>query len=79
MDKKENITDWISAFMLFLVSVGTFFGISAIIITIIAIFVGLGKITMHIFENFGLYIIGFFFIVLPIGNWIYGLFKKESK
>ena len=78
MNRKESIGEWIAAF--FMVA----FSIIGVIIALLLIagvftaFMSIGEFVAHIMSNFGIYIIGFFLFVVPLIDWIYGLFKKKS-
>lgn len=78
MNRKESIGEWITAF--FMVA----FSIIGVIVALLLIaglftaFMSIGELVAHVMSNFGIYIIGFFLFVVPVIDWIYGLFKKKS-
>lgn len=79
MNKKESLGEWIAAF--FMVA----FSIIGVIVTLLLIagvftaFMSVGELVAHVMSNFGIYIIGFFLFVIPVIDWIYGLFKEKKQ
>ena len=78
MNRKESIGEWITAFFMVAFSIIGVMVALLFIAGVFTAFMGIGELVAHVMSNFGVYIIGFFLFVVPIIDWIYGLFKKKS-
>lgn len=78
MNRKESIGEWITAFFMVAFSIIGVMVALLLIAGVFTAFMSIGELVAHVMSNFGIYIIGFFLFVVPIIDWIHGLFKKKS-
>lgn len=76
MERERTLFEWIFAFLVLTVGGLVMWVIGVSFFTII---IGIVKFIEYIFTEYIFYILGFFFIGIPIISWIYGLFKKKEE